>query len=62
MKDTRVTFQLNVTNLLDQSDPLIRRVRTQVIAPGSPEPTNFVTSSYFIRAPRSWSLSAKFDF
>jgi iron complex outermembrane receptor protein len=64
MNNTRVTFQLNVNNVLDESDPLVRRVRTLVIAPGAaaPKKTDFVVSSYFIRLPRAWSLSANFDY
>ncbi|MEY2881331.1 MAG: hypothetical protein RLZZ15_3711 [Verrucomicrobiota bacterium] len=61
VKNARVTFQLNIANLLDKSEPLIRRARTAVIAPGgTPPPID--PSSYFIRTPRSWSLTSKFDF
>ncbi len=62
IKNTRVTFQLNITNLLNQSDPIVRRVSTEVIAPGAAAPTTFRPSSYFIRTPRAWSLTSKFDF
>jgi iron complex outermembrane recepter protein len=62
LRATRAMFQLNVSNLLDETEPIVRRVRTQIIAPGAAAPTEFVPSSYFIRLPRSWNLSARFDF
>jgi outer membrane receptor protein involved in Fe transport len=64
LRKTSVTFQLNVFNLLDRSEPIIRRMRTTVVGPGDPPPTGarLVPSSYFIRTPRSWTLTSKFDF
>lgn len=64
LRKTSVTFQLNIANLLDQSDPIVRRMRTVVIAPGAPAPAaaDLVPSSYFIRTPRAWTLTSKFDF
>ena len=64
LRKTSVTFQLNIFNVLDKSDPIVRRMRTTVIAPGAPAPTSadLVPSSYFIRTPRAWTLSSKFDF
>jgi len=50
-----------ITSLLDQSAPIIRRTRTDIVAPGgTPPPAE--PSSYFIRTPRAWTLSSKFDF
>jgi outer membrane receptor protein involved in Fe transport len=61
MKNTRASFQLNIVNLLDQSDPIVRRTRTAIVAPGAtPPPAE--PSSYFIRTPRAWTLTSKFDF
>jgi outer membrane receptor protein involved in Fe transport len=61
VKNARATFQLNIVNLLDESEPLIRRARTAVIAPGgTPPPID--PSSYFIRTPRAWTLTSRFDF
>lgn len=64
LRRTAVTIQLNVFNLLDESDPIVRRMRTAVIAPGAPAPAaaDLIPSSYFIRTPRAWTLSSKFDF
>lgn len=64
LRKTAVTFQLNISNVLDQSDPIVRRMRTVVIAPGAPAPAaaDLVPSSYFIRTPRAWTLTSKFDF
>lgn len=64
LRKTSVTFQLNVFNVLDEADPIVRRMRTTVIAPGAPAPAPaaLVPSSYFIRTPRAWTLSSKFDF
>ncbi len=64
LRKTAVTFQLNILNVLDQSAPIVRRMRTVVIAPGAPAPTkaDLVPSSYFIRTPRAWTLTSKFDF
>ncbi len=61
-KRTRLSFQLNVTNLFDQSGPFVRRYATITVAPGTalPPPTN--PTSLFQRAPRSWTLAAKLDF
>ncbi len=61
-RDATVTIQLNVTNVFNQYDPIIRRIRTEIVAPEAPLPTEFVTRSYFIRQPRSWSLTARLDF
>ncbi len=64
LRRTSVTFQLNVVNLLDETAPIVRRMRTLVIAPGAPAPAaaDLVPSSYFIRTPRAWTLTTKFDF
>ncbi len=64
LRRTSVTFQVNVFNVLDESDPIVRRMRTAVIAPGAPAPAagSLIPSSYFIRTPRAWTLSSKFDF
>ena len=66
LRNTGVTFQLNVTNLLDETDPLARRASRMVIAPGAPEPRIVRDGSmfvqYFLRDPRAWSLSARFQF
>jgi iron complex outermembrane receptor protein len=62
LRKTSVSFQLNVANLFDQSAPTIRRVSTIVIAPGAAAPTSFSPSSYFIRTPRTISLTTKLDF
>ncbi len=64
LNKTSMTLRLTVNNLLDDSDPIIRRQRTIVIAPAATPPaaSDFVTTSYFIRAPRRWTLAAQFDF
>jgi hypothetical protein len=64
LRKTSVTLQLNIRNLLDESDPIVRRINRRVIAPGAPAPTLATSTpgSYFLRDPRSWNLSAKFDF
>jgi outer membrane receptor for monomeric catechols len=64
LRNTGVTLQLNVSNLLDETDPIVRRASRSVIAPGAPAPTvaNSIASSYFLRNPRAWNLSAKFTF
>lgn len=68
LRNTAVTFQLNVSNLLDESDPIIRRATTprRVVAPGAPAPSiprdGSMFVSYFLREPRAWNLSAKLQF
>jgi len=62
LRKTDVTIQLNVSNLLDESDPTVRRIVSPVIAPGATPPTQFVPSPYFLRIPRSWTLAVKLDF
>jgi outer membrane receptor protein involved in Fe transport len=68
LRRTAVTFQLNVTNLLDETEPVIRRTGNprRVVAPGAPEPAiprdGSVFAQYFLREPRTWNLSAKFQF
>jgi len=47
--------------LLDQSGPIVRRVGTIVIGRGVTPPAP-VPTSYFIRTPRSWTLTRKLDF
>ncbi len=61
---TAVTFQLNVYNVLDETDPIVRRRRTVVLAPGTPVPASDTATptSYFLRNPRTWTMTAKFDF
>ncbi|MBM3851864.1 MAG: hypothetical protein FJ399_01770 [Verrucomicrobia bacterium] len=61
LKKARATIQLNVLNVLDRDEPIVRRVGTIVVAPGAPQPTP-VPTSYFLRTPRSWSLTSRFDF
>jgi outer membrane receptor protein involved in Fe transport len=61
VRNARVTFQLNVANLLDRSAPIVRRVGTIVVAPGVTPPPP-VPTSYFIRLPRAWTLTSRFDF
>jgi hypothetical protein len=58
---TRLSFQLNVTNLFDQHEPLVRRYNTIVVPPGATLPAPVGPTSLFLRAPRSWLLSAKLD-
>ena len=64
LRKTGVTFQLNVSNLLDETEPLVRRANKRIIAPGDSVPTlaTSIAGSYFLRNPRAWNLSAKFDF
>lgn len=66
LRKTGVIFQLNVSNLLDASDPIIRRASKQYIAPDAPPPTiprdGSVYVAYFLRDGRAWNLSAKFNF
>ena len=62
---TSMTVRLNVANLLNETEPLIRRQSTSFIgAPGgpAPKPSDFVTTTYFIQEPRRWTLAADFDF
>jgi hypothetical protein len=53
-----------VSNLLDETEPLVRRASKSIIAPGAPVPTvdTSIANSSFLRNPRAWNLSAKFDF
>ena len=68
LRNTTVTFQLNVSNLLNETEPVIRRATTprRIAAPGAPAPeiprdgSMFV--QYFLRDPRAWNLSAKLQF
>jgi outer membrane receptor protein involved in Fe transport len=57
LRNTRVTFQLNVRNLLDETDPISRRAGRMVVAPGAPVPTILRDGSmfvqYFLRDPRA---------
>ena len=66
LRQTAVTFQLNVTNLLDETEPLSRRAGKMIVAPGAPAPTILRDGSmfvqYFLRDPRAWNLSAKLQF
>jgi hypothetical protein len=64
LRKTSVSFQLSVFNALNQSSPIIRRVSTAVIAPGAKPPTlgDYTPTSYFLREPRRWQLTSKFDF
>ena len=66
LRQTAVTFQLNVTNLLDETGPLSRRAGKMIVAPGAPAPTILRDGSmfvqYFLRDPRAWNLSAKLQF
>jgi outer membrane receptor protein involved in Fe transport len=64
LRQTGVTWQLNVSNLLDETEPLVRRANRSIIAPGGTPPTvaTSTVGSYFLRNPRAWNLSAKFDF
>ena len=64
LRKTSVSFQLSVFNALNQSSPIIRRVSTAVIAPGAKPPTlgDYTPTSYFMREPRRWQLTCKFDF
>jgi iron complex outermembrane receptor protein len=64
LRKTGVTFQLNISNLLDETDPMVRRAARSIIAPGATPPTvaTSIAGSYFLRNPRAWTLSAKFDF
>lgn len=62
---TNMTVRLSVNNLLNDSEPTIRRQSTSFIGtPGGPAPkaSDFVTTTYFVRDPRSWTLAAEFDF
>ena len=61
--DTTVSARYTFS-VLDQSSPLIRRVSTAVIAPGAlpPKPGAYTPTSYFLREPRRWQLTTKFDF
>jgi len=61
-RNTRLSFQLNVENLLNVSGPEVRRYALIKVAPGAPLPAIGEPSIIFIRAPRSWSLSGKLDF
>ncbi len=61
-RNTRLSFQLNVENLMNVSGPEIRRYSLIKVAPGAPLPPIGEPSIIFIRAPRNWSLSAKLDF
>ncbi len=60
-KKTRLSWQLNVTNLFNRTDPLVRRYNTIVVAPGAPLPAPTGPTSIFFRTPRAWTLSAKLD-
>ena len=68
LRNTAVTFQLNVINLLDATDPVIRRATTpkRIVTPGAPPPTiprdGSMFVQYFLREARTWNLSARFQF
>lgn len=53
-----------MSNLLDETESLVRRASKSLIAPGAPVPTldTSIANSSFRRNPRAWNLSAKFDF
>ena len=53
-----------MSNLLDETEPLVRRASKSIIAPGAPVPTvaTSIAKSSFLRNPGAWNLSAKFDF
>lgn len=65
-RNTWVILQLNVTNLLDEDDPVIRRYGRTTVAPGAPAPNTVrdgtVFAQYFLRDPRAWTVSAKLRF
>lgn len=61
-RNTRLSFQLNVENLMNVAGPEVRRYSLIRVAPGAPLPAIGEPSIIFIRAPRSWNLSAKVDF
>lgn len=60
-RNTRVSVQLNVRNLLDQQDRHVRRVRNINVGPGDPLPPPEVTI-WFFQTPRSWTLTTRFEF
>ncbi|PAW66525.1 MAG: hypothetical protein B9S34_07800 [Opitutia bacterium Tous-C1TDCM] len=64
LRRTAVVFQLNVQNVLDETAPLVRRRQTVILAPGTPVPSSDTATptSYFLRSPRGWTLTSKFDF
>ncbi len=66
MRNTAVTFQLNVSNLLAETEPLSRRAGKMIVAPGAPAPTILRDGSmfvqYFLRDARAWTLSARLQF
>ncbi len=65
LNKTSLTVRLSVANLLNDTDPIIRRQSTDFIArPGGPSPTaaDFRTTTFFIATPRNWTLAAQFDF
>jgi len=58
----KLTFQLNVANLLDKSGPFVRRYGTIKVAPGTALPPPTTPTSLFLRAPRSVNLSVRLGF
>ena len=61
-RKTRLTFQLNIANLMDKKGAEIRRYGTFQIPPGTPLPPLGSPSIIWVRPPRSWSLNARLDF
>lgn len=61
-RNTKLSLQLNVDNLLNVSGPEVRRYSLIKVAPEAPLPSIGEPSIIFIRSPRTWNLSAKVDF
>lgn len=62
-RDTRMTFQLNATNLFRSSpELLVRRYATIVVRPGAALPAPANPTSSFILSPRTLSGSVRFSF
>ncbi len=58
----RLSFQLNIDNLMNKTGTEIRRYETYQVAPGAPIPPLGPPTIIFVRDPISYSISAKVDF
>ncbi len=61
-RKTKLSFQLNVENLLNENGAEIRRYSTYKIAPGAAIPPLGPPTYIWVVNPRSWSLSTRIDF
>jgi iron complex outermembrane receptor protein len=61
-RKTKLSFQLNVENLMNKNGTEIRRYSTYKIAPGAAIPPLGPPTYIWVVNPRSWSLTTRIDF